>query len=54
MPLLPAPVLLVVAVLAVGLDVRLARATLMLALTVLVSLAALAGGLALLAGHLHP
>jgi len=26
----------------------------MLALTVLVSLAALAGGLALLAGHLHP
>jgi len=45
---------LIAGLVAVGLALRLARATLMLALTVLVGLAALAGGLALLAGHLHP
>jgi len=46
--------LLAVAILAVGLAVRIARTTLMLVLTVLVGLAALAGGLGLLAGYLHP
>ncbi len=45
--------LIVVGVLAVGLALRIARTTLMLALTVLVGLTALAGGLGLLAGHLH-
>lgn len=45
--------LLVVAVLAVGLTLRIARAITLLVLTVLVGLTALAGGLGLLAGHLH-
>ncbi len=46
--------LLLIGLVAVGLARRIARSTLMLVLTVLVGLAALAGGLGLLAGYLHP
>jgi hypothetical protein len=50
---LPTPLLLLVGVLAVGLALRIARALTLLVLTVLVGLAALAGGLGLLADYLH-